>query len=118
MDQRVDNISEVIDALFLFCEPNLFVTLHGKPIIQLKSNAMTKVFTSFDHDNEARRDELIRTIEHSVERLTLGELESLYYDLVSKDSFFLRVNVFMPFTKRNTQKAMITKSRRVWMKLP
>ncbi len=46
---------------------------------------MTKVFTSFDHDNEARRDELIRTIEHSVERLTLDELESLYYDLVSKD---------------------------------
>ena len=85
LDQRVNNISEVNDALFLFCEPNLFVTLHGKPIIQLKSNAMTKVFTSFDHDNEARRDELIRTIEHSVERLTLGELESLYYDLVSKD---------------------------------
>lgn len=46
---------------------------------------MTKVFTSFDHDNEARRDELIRIIVHSVERLTLGELESLYYDLVSKD---------------------------------
>lgn len=50
-----------------------------------KNNAMTKVFTSFDSDNDARRDELIRTIEHSVERLTLGELESLYYDLVSKD---------------------------------
>ncbi len=50
-----------------------------------KNNAMTKVFTSFDNDNDARRDELIRTIEHSVERLTLGELESLYYDLVSKD---------------------------------
>jgi hypothetical protein len=46
---------------------------------------MSKVFTSFDNDSSARRDELIRTIEHSVERLTLGELESLYYDLVSKD---------------------------------
>ena len=45
---------------------------------------MRKVFTSFDSDNAARRDELIRTIEHSVEKLTLGELESLYYDLVSK----------------------------------
>lgn len=28
---------------------------------------------------------LIRTIEHSVEHLTLAELEALYYDLVSKD---------------------------------
>ena len=46
---------------------------------------MSKVFTSFDSDSSARRDELIRTIEHSVEKLTLGELESLYYDLVSKD---------------------------------
>lgn len=64
---------------------HLFVTLHDKPIILIKNYAMTKVFTSFDHDNDARRDELIRTIEHSVERLTLGELESLYYDLVSKD---------------------------------
>ena len=46
---------------------------------------MSKVFTSFDSDNAARRDELIRTIEHSVEHLTLAELEALYYDLVSKD---------------------------------
>jgi hypothetical protein len=46
---------------------------------------MAKVFTHFDNDDAARRDELIRTIEHSVEKLKLGELESLYYDLVSKD---------------------------------
>lgn len=38
----------------------------------------------FDTNDERRRDELIRTIEHSVEELTLGELESLYYDMVSK----------------------------------
>lgn len=38
----------------------------------------------FDTNDERRRDELIRTIEHSVEDLTLGELESLYYDMVSK----------------------------------
>lgn len=44
-----------------------------------------KVFTHFGSDDEARRAELIRIIEHSVEKLTLGELESLYYDLVSKD---------------------------------
>ena len=46
---------------------------------------MRKVFTSFDSDNAARRDELIRTIEHCVEHLTLGELDLLYYDLVSND---------------------------------
>jgi hypothetical protein len=46
---------------------------------------MAKVFTHFSSDDESRRDELIRTIEHSVERLTLNELEALYYDLVSKD---------------------------------
>jgi len=46
---------------------------------------MTKVFTNFDNDSTARREYLIRTIEHSVEQLSLSELEALYYDLVSKD---------------------------------
>lgn len=40
---------------------------------------------NFELDHESRREELVRIIEHSVEKLTLGELESLYYDLVSKD---------------------------------
>lgn len=35
--------------------------------------------------DDARKAELIRVIEHSVERLSLAELEALYYDLVSKD---------------------------------
>ena len=35
--------------------------------------------------DDARRAELVRIIEHSVERLSLVELEALYYDLVSKD---------------------------------
>ncbi|WP_198405493.1 hypothetical protein [Prevotella intermedia] len=35
--------------------------------------------------DDARKVELIRIIEHSVERLSLAELEALYYDLVSKD---------------------------------
>ena len=46
---------------------------------------MSKVFTHFGSDEDSRRDELIRTIEHSVEQLSLAELEALYYDLVSKD---------------------------------
>ncbi|MBM6992859.1 MAG: hypothetical protein I3J02_06315 [Prevotella sp.] len=46
---------------------------------------MDKVFTHFGGDEETRRDELIRTIEHSIEQLSLPELEALYYDLVAKD---------------------------------
>lgn len=38
----------------------------------------------YDMADENRRDELIRTIEHSIERLSLPELEAVYYDLVSK----------------------------------
>ena len=38
----------------------------------------------FDHDDERRREDLIRQIEHSVENLSLGELEALYYDMISK----------------------------------
>ena len=33
---------------------------------------------------EGRLDELIRIIEHSVEKLTLAELEALYYDMTTK----------------------------------
>ena len=36
-------------------------------------------------DQEYRHDELIRIIEHSLERLSLPELEALYYDMVTKD---------------------------------
>lgn len=38
----------------------------------------------FDQTDERRRDELIRNIEHSVEELSLAELEALYYDMVTK----------------------------------
>ena len=39
----------------------------------------------FTQSEEERRDELIRIIEHSVERLTLAELEALYYDMTTKN---------------------------------
>lgn len=42
-------------------------------------------FERKEYAEEMRREELIRTIEHSVARLTLGELEALYYDMVAKD---------------------------------
>lgn len=34
--------------------------------------------------DEYRREELIRQIEHAVERLTLAELEALHYDMSTK----------------------------------
>ena len=41
---------------------------------------------NFDREeNDTRRAELVRLLEHSIERLTLAELEALYYDLVAKD---------------------------------
>ncbi len=38
----------------------------------------------FAQSDEGRRDELIRIIEHAVEKLTLQELEALYYDMATK----------------------------------
>jgi len=38
----------------------------------------------FGQSDDFRRDELIRIIEHSVENLTLAELEALYYDMTDK----------------------------------
>ena len=38
----------------------------------------------FGQSDDFRRDELIRIIEHSVEKLTLQELEALYYDMTTK----------------------------------
>ena len=38
----------------------------------------------FTQSDDYRRDELIRIIEHSVEKLTLLELEALYYDMTTK----------------------------------
>ena len=41
-------------------------------------------FSHFNVSGTYRRDELIRTIEHAVEHLTQGELEALYYDMLTK----------------------------------
>ncbi len=49
-----------------------------------KSRAMKQKPTNFS-DDEYRREELIRTVEHAVEQLSLPELEALYYDMLTKD---------------------------------
>lgn len=41
-------------------------------------------FAHFNVSGEYRREELIRAIEHAVEQLTQGELEALYYDMLTK----------------------------------
>ena len=39
----------------------------------------------FGQSDDYRREELIRMIEHSVEKLTLQELEALYYDMATRN---------------------------------
>ena len=39
----------------------------------------------FGQSDDYRRDELIRIIEHSVQKLTLQELEALYYEKKKKN---------------------------------
>ena len=36
-------------------------------------------------EEDSRKAELIRVLEHSIARLSLAELEALYYDMVAKD---------------------------------
>ena len=52
---------------------------------KFKVKKMSNRFTSRLSDNdEFKRDELIRKIEHSVEHMTLAELEALSYDMFTK----------------------------------
>lgn len=39
----------------------------------------------FEQSDDYRREELIRLIEHSVEKMTLQELEALHYDISTKN---------------------------------
>ena len=41
-------------------------------------------FGRFGSSGEFRREELIRSIEHGIEQLSVAELEAVYYDLISK----------------------------------
>ena len=42
-------------------------------------------YNRFEQTEEVQREELIRKIEHSLESLTLQELEALYYDMSTKN---------------------------------
>jgi hypothetical protein len=58
-------------------------------VIELLNNYLNEMeMKDFSHSNyseEERREELIRAIEHSIARLTLSELEALYYDMTTKN---------------------------------
>ena len=52
---------------------------------KIQSKEMSNRFTSRLSDNDDfKRDELIRKIEHAVEHMTLAELEALSYDMFTK----------------------------------
>ena len=52
---------------------------------KFKVKKMSNRFTSrLSDDDDFKRDELIRKIEHSVEQMTLSELEALSYDMFTK----------------------------------
>jgi len=42
-------------------------------------------YKTISEPDEYRREELIRMIEHSIQKLTLQELEALYYDMTTKN---------------------------------
>lgn len=41
-------------------------------------------YRRYNQPEEVRREELIRVIEHAIEKLTVQELEALYYDMSTK----------------------------------
>lgn len=58
-----------------------FKVQHSKFRVKKMSNRFT---SHLSDDDDFKRDELIRKIEHSVEQMTLSELEALSYDMFTK----------------------------------
>ena len=59
--------------------------VQSKEVQSSKLKKMSNRFTSRLSDNDDfKRDELIRKIEHAVEHMTLAELEALSYDMFTK----------------------------------
>ncbi len=59
--------------------------IHFSKTFRFDKETIMSYTDRFRLSDEHRRDELIRVIEHAVERLTLQELESLYYDMSTKN---------------------------------
>ena len=64
----------------------LMTSQKKRNVNQLKKSYSKMAYTGrFGQSDDYRREELIRKIEHSVENLTLQELEALYYDMSTKN---------------------------------
>ena len=70
--------SSFIGAIMLIIK---FKVQHSKFKVKKMSNRFT---SRLSDDDDFKRDELIRKIEHSVEQMTLSELEALSYDMFTK----------------------------------
>ena len=70
--------SSLIGAIKLIIK---FKVQHSKFKVKKMSNRFT---SRLSDDDDFKRDELIRKIEHSVEQMTLSELEALSYDMFTK----------------------------------
>ena len=70
--------SSFIEAIRLIIK---FKVQHSKFKVKKMSNRFT---SRLSDDDDFKRDELIRKIEHSVEQMTLSELEALSYDIFTK----------------------------------
>ena len=70
--------SSFIEAIKLIIK---FKVQHSKFKVKKMSNRFT---SRLSDDDDFKRDELIRKIEHSVEQMTLSELEALSYDMFTK----------------------------------
>ena len=70
--------SSFIEAIRLIIK---FKVQHSKFKVKKMSNRFT---SRLSDDDDFKRDELIRKIEHSVEQMTLSELEALSYDMFTK----------------------------------
>lgn len=71
--------------LFLFAKIVIITELSLYLHQELTSDEVMAYTGRFGQSDDFRREELIRKIEHSVENLTLQELEALYYDMSTKN---------------------------------
>lgn len=64
---------------FIFISSRFALSLY--PIY---NNVMANFHNRLSDDSSYKRDELVRKIEHAVERMSLKELEALSYDMFTK----------------------------------
>ena len=74
--KKIKHFSLMVASIFLASHP-----LSAQRQVTIQNDAPNSIVMVSIDDAD---DELIRIIEHSVEKLTLQELEALYYDMTTK----------------------------------